>query len=95
MTSEPCVARMAIYWPPARYSVLNSAEFLSGDGVLSAEQMERTVVAGIATGKVLPSHEEWAAMSEEARIYFDELWSADADVAAALSEVAEVYRSYM
>lgn len=95
MTSEPCVARMAIYWPPARYSVLNSEAFLSGDGVLSAEQMERTVVAGIATGKVLPSHEEWAAMSEEARIYFDELWSADADVAAALAEVAEVYRSYM
>lgn len=95
MTSESCVARMAGIWPPARSSVLESEAFLSSNAAVTPEQMKTAVADSIATGRVLPSNVAYPQMEVEAKIVFDKLWNADADVPAVLTEVAEVYRKYM
>lgn len=95
MTSESCVARIAGIWPPARISVLESEAFLTSNAMVTPEQMEAAVANSIRTGRVLPAHVAYPQMEVEAKIIFDKLWTADADVAAVLGEVAEVYRAYM
>ena len=95
MTSESCVARMAGIWPPARYSVLESEAFLTSNSRIDPEQMKNAVAASIATGRVLPSHQLYPQIEVEAKMAYDKLWKADADVAAILSEVAGIYRKYL
>ena len=95
MTSEPCVARIAGIWPPARKSVLNSEAFLTSNKRITADQMKTAVAASIESGRVLPSHVNYPQIEVEARIAYDKLWTADADVAAILQEIGGIYRSYM
>lgn len=95
MTSETCVARMAGIWPPARESVLASEEFLNSNSRITPEQMKNAVAASIATGRVLPSHVMYPQIEVEAKIAYDKLWNANADVAAIMQEVAGVYRTYL
>lgn len=95
MTNEECVARMAGIWPPARYSVLESDDFLSSQPLLTAEQMDMAVGSSIETGRVLPSHVMYPQIEVESRIVWDRLWNADADVKAVLDAVAQVYANYI
>ncbi len=95
MTSEPCVARIAGIWPPALYSVLESEAFLTSNSRITADQMANAVAASIATGKVLPSHTLYPQIEVEAKMAYDKLWNANADVAAVMHEVGNVYRSYI
>jgi multiple sugar transport system substrate-binding protein len=95
MTNKECVARIAGIWPPARQSVLDSEEFLTSNSRISPEQMKNAVAASIATGRVLPAHELYPQISVEAQMAYDKLWNADADVAAIMHEVGDIYRSYV
>ncbi|MEA5016911.1 MAG: sugar ABC transporter substrate-binding protein [Candidatus Limiplasma sp.] len=95
MTSESCVARMAGIWPPARISVMESEAFLSSNPMVTPEQMKAAVADSITTGRVLPAHVNYPQMEVEAKIIFDKLWNAGADVQAVLTEVAAVYSNYM
>ncbi len=94
MTNEASVAAMAGIWPPARKSVLESEGFLSSNAAVTPEQMKSVVAASIDAGRVLPAHLNYMQMDAEAKIVFDKLWTKDADVAAILGEVAQVYRTY-
>lgn len=95
MTSESCAARIAGIWPPARGKVLASEEFLSSNASITPEQMQSAVAASIETGRVLPSHELYPQIEVEAKIAYDKLWNADADVAAVMKEVGDIYRNYV
>ncbi len=95
MTNEDCVARMAGIWPPARYSVLQSEDFLTSQPLLTAEQMEMAVGSSIETGRVLPSHVMYPQIEVESRIVWDRLWNADANVQEVLDAVAGVYANYI
>ena len=95
MTNKECVARIAGIWPPARQSVLDSDEFLTSNSRISAEQMKDAVAASIETGRVLPAHEMYPQISVESQIAYDKLWNADADVAAIMHQVGDIYRSYV
>ena len=95
MTSEPCAARVAGIWPPARYSVLKSEAFLTSNKRISAKQMSSAVAAAIASGRVLPSHALYPHIASEAQDAYDKLWNASADVAAVMHEVGKVYRYYI
>ena len=95
MTSESCAARIAGIWPPCRYSVLESESFLSSNARIKPEQMASAVAASIGTGKVLPSHQLYPQIEVEAKMAYDKLWNADADVASIMKEVAKVYRTYL
>jgi len=57
--------------------------------------MKNAVAASIATGRVLPAHELYPQISVEAQMAYDKLWNADADVAAIMHEVGDIYRSYV
>ena len=95
MTSESCAARIAGIWPPCRYSVLESEAFLTSNARISPEQMKTAVAASIGTGRVLPSHQLYPQIDVEAKIAYDKLWKADADVAAVMKQVATIYRTYL
>ncbi len=95
MTSESCVARIAGIWPPCRYSVLESEAFLTSNERIKPEQMASAVAASIGTGRVLPSHQLYPQIEVEAKIAYDKLWNADADVASIMKEVGKVYRNYI
>ncbi len=95
MTNKECVARIAGIWPPARQSVLNSEEFLSSNSRIAPEQMKSAVAASIETGRVLPAHEMYPQISVESQIVYDQLWNADADVAAIMHQVGDIYRTYV
>jgi len=95
MTSEPCVARMAGIWPPARKSVLASKEFLSSNPKVTPEQMKASVADSIATGRVLPSHALYTQIDVESKMVWDKLWKPDADVKSVADQVAAVYKKYI
>ena len=95
MTSESCAARIAGIWPPCRYSVLESDAFLTSNARINPEQMKTAVAASIGTGRVLPSHQLYPQIEVEAKIAYDKLWKADADVASVMKEVAAIYRTYL
>lgn len=95
MTNKDCVAKIAGIWPPARKSVLESEAFLSSNASLKPEQMKEAVAASIKNGEVLPSHELYPQIDVEAKIIYDRLWKADADVAAVMKDVAALYRNYI
>lgn len=95
MTSESCAARIAGIWPPARKAVLASDDFLTSNSRISPEQMKSAVAASIETGRVLPAHVMYPQIEVEAKISYDKLWNPNADVAAIMKEVADVYRSYL
>ena len=95
MTNKECVARMAGIWPPARTSVLDSPEFLSSNKAIDPASMKTAVADSLKTGRVLPSHIQFPQISVESRIYFDKLWSPNADVPAIMKEIGSVYRKYV
>lgn len=95
MTNKECVTRMAGIWPPARISVLDSAEFLSSNKAVEPALMKTAVADSLKSGRVLPSHTQFPQISVESRTFFDKLWSADADVPAIMKEIGNVYRKYI
>ncbi|MDO5298220.1 MAG: sugar ABC transporter substrate-binding protein [Clostridia bacterium] len=95
MTSESCAARIAGIWPPTRKAVLDSDDFLTSNSRIAPEQMKSAVAASIETGRVLPAHVLYPQIEVEAKIAYDKLWNANADVAAIMKDVADVYRSYL
>ena len=88
MTNKENVAVMAEFFPPARRSVLDSEAFLSSNPMVTPQQME-IVASGIAGGRVLPNHPNFPQIDAAARPVFDELWNADADVAAVMTRVCD------
>jgi multiple sugar transport system substrate-binding protein len=87
MTNPENSAKLAQFFPPARSSLLNAETLASTNPLLSAEQIEAVVIAGIANGRVLPGHTNFAQIQQTVRAELDALWQPDADVAAVLANV--------
>lgn len=88
VTNQQNVTTMAQFFPPARLSVLESDAFLTSNAIVSPEAMA-IIADGIARGSVIPSHPLFPQIDASARPIFDELWRADADVAAVLGRICE------
>ena len=86
VTNQQNVTTMAQFFPPARLSVLESDAFLTSNTIVSPEAMA-IIADGIARGSVIPSHPLFPQIDASARPIFDELWRADADVAAVLGRI--------
>lgn len=95
ITNKNNVATMAQFFPPARVSVLESEALLDANPSVDPVSMEQAVINAIKTGKVLPSHIEFPKIELAVRAEFDNMWSADADVQAVLSNVCEAITPYM
>jgi len=89
MTNPENSQKLAQFFPPARASLLNAQTLASTNPLLSAEQIENVVIAGISVGTVLPGHTNFAQIQQTVRASLDSLWVADADVPAVLQSVCD------
>jgi multiple sugar transport system substrate-binding protein len=87
LTNKENTAKLAAFFPPARTSVLTSDVMAKANPKVTPERLQQTVVQGIAKGTVLPAHAEFPKIDLAARGAFDKLWTANADVQAALNGV--------
>ncbi len=61
MTNPENSAKLSQFFPSARKSLLNAEVLKKTNPLLSQEQIDKVVIAGIATGKVIPGHTELCA----------------------------------
>jgi len=83
MTNPENSARLAQFFPSARKSLLNAEVLGKTNALLSPAQLDRVVVAGIATGKVMPAHTDFARLQQMVRAGLDAVWQPKADIPAA------------
>lgn len=95
MTTQDGVTQLAPFFPPARYSVLESEGFLTGNTRVSAEDMAGVVAPAIANGTVLTSHARFPEIELTGAVALDTLWTPDADVAAALDFYCQTITPYL
>ncbi|KKB13342.1 sugar ABC transporter substrate-binding protein [Devosia geojensis] len=89
MTNPENSQKLAQFFPPARASLLNADTLAATNPLLSAEQLETVVIAGISTGTVLPGHTNFAQIQQTVRSGLDAMWVPDADVPAVLQSVCD------
>lgn len=87
MTNPENSARLAQFFPSARKSLLNADVLKKTNALLSAAQLDRVVVAGIATGKVLPGHSGFARIQQTVRAGLDTVWTPQANIPAVLQSI--------
>lgn len=89
MTNKENSQKLAQFFPPARASLLNAETLAATNPLLSAEQIDGVVIDGIANGRVLPGHTNFAQIQQTVRAGLDALWMADADVPSVLQSVCD------
>jgi len=87
MTNPENSVKLAQFFPPARYSLLNADALAQTNPLLSAEQLNTVVIEGINNGVVLPVHSNYAQIQQTVRAELDALWVADADIPVVLNTV--------
>nr|WP_245419759.1 sugar ABC transporter substrate-binding protein [Phyllobacterium salinisoli] len=87
MTNPENSAKLSQFFPSARKSLLNAEVLKKTNPLLSQEQIEKVVIAGIATGKVMPGHTGFAQIQQVVRSNLDAVWRPEADVPAALQKI--------
>lgn len=89
MTNPENSQKLASFFPPARASLLNAETLSATNPLLTPEQIETVVVAGIANGQVIAGRANFAQIQQTVRASLDALWVADADVPAVLANVCQ------
>ncbi|MDP9562469.1 MULTISPECIES: ABC transporter substrate-binding protein [Agrobacterium] len=87
MTNPENSAKLSQFFPSARKSLLNAEVLKKTNPLLSQEQIEKVVISGIATGKVMPGHTGFAQIQQIVRSNLDAVWRPEADVAGALQKI--------
>ena len=83
MTNPENSAKLAQFFPSARKSLLNAEVLGKTNALLSPAQLDRVVVAGIATGQLMPAHTDFARLQQMVRAGLDAVWQPKADIPAA------------
>lgn len=84
MTNPENSAKLAQFFPSARKSLLNAEVLGKTNALLSPAQLDKVVVSGIATGKVMPAHTDFARLQQMVRSGLDAVWQPKADIPAAM-----------
>ncbi|WP_313475918.1 ABC transporter substrate-binding protein [Agrobacterium pusense] len=87
MTNPENSAKLSQFFPSARKSLLNAQVLKKTNPLLSEEQIEKVVISGISTGKVMPGHTGFAQIQQIVRSNLDAVWRPQADVAGALQKI--------
>lgn len=87
MTNPENSAKLSQFFPSARKSLLNAEILKKTNPLLSQEQIDRVVIAGIETGKVIPGHTGFAQIQQTVRAGLDSIWRPDADIPAATQAI--------
>lgn len=83
MTNPENSAKLAQFFPSARKSLLNAEVLGKTNALLSPTQLDKVVVSGISTGKVMPAHTDFARLQQMVRSGLDAVWQPKADIPAA------------
>jgi multiple sugar transport system substrate-binding protein len=83
MTNAENSAKLAQFFPSARKSLLNAEVLGKTNAQLSHTQLDKVVVSGIATGKVMPAHTDFARLQQMVRAGLDAVWQPQADIPGA------------
>ncbi|MBO9652660.1 MAG: sugar ABC transporter substrate-binding protein [Variovorax sp.] len=83
MTNPENSAKLAQFFPSARKSLLNADVLGKTNALLSPAQLDKVVVSGISTGKVMPAHTDFARLQQMVRSGLDAVWQPKADIPAA------------
>jgi len=87
MTNPENSALLSQFFPSARKSLLNAEVLKKTNALLSPAQLDKVVVAGISTGKVLPGHTDFARIQQAVRAGFDAIWTPQANIPATMQSV--------
>lgn len=87
MTNPENSAKLSQFFPSARKSLLNAEVLKKTNPLLSEEQIDKVVISGIATGKVMPGHTGFAQIQQMVRSNLDAIWRPEADVPATLQKI--------
>ncbi|TCU20252.1 ABC transporter substrate-binding protein [Rhizobium sullae] len=87
MTNPENSAKLAQFFPSARKSLLNAEVLKKTNPLLSTEQLDKVVISGIATGKVIPGHTGFAQIQQVVRAGLDNIWTPNADIPAAMQSI--------
>ncbi|ULJ75266.1 ABC transporter substrate-binding protein [Rhizobium gallicum] len=87
MTSPENSAKLSQFFPSARKSLLNAEVLKKTNPLLSQEQIDKVVISGIVTGKVIPGHTGFAQIQQAVRSGLDAVWRPDADIPGALQKI--------
>ncbi|MFZ0546928.1 MAG: sugar ABC transporter substrate-binding protein [Candidatus Promineifilaceae bacterium] len=89
MTNQNNSEKLAIYFPPARLTVLASPEFLEANPLLDSPGARALIATAINTGSVLPSHPNFPVIDLATRDQFQALWEPDADISAVMENICQ------
>ncbi|MCJ9751658.1 sugar ABC transporter substrate-binding protein [Neorhizobium sp. BETTINA12A] len=87
MTNPENSAKLSQFFPSARKSLLNAEVLKKTNPLLSQEQIDKVVISGIATGKVIPGHTGFAQIQQVVRSGLDAVWRPDANIPVALQQI--------
>ncbi|MGK9054450.1 ABC transporter substrate-binding protein [Neorhizobium petrolearium] len=87
MTSPENSAKLSQFFPSARKSLLNAEVLKKTNPLLSQDQIDKVVISGIATGKVIPGHTGFAQIQQTVRSGLDAVWRPDADIPGTLQKI--------
>jgi multiple sugar transport system substrate-binding protein len=87
MTNPENSAKLSQFFPSARKSLLNAEVLKKTNPLLSEEQIDKVVISGIATGKVMPGHTGFAQIQQMVRSNLDAVWRPEADLAGTLQKI--------
>lgn len=87
MTNPENSAKLAQFFPSARKSLLNAETLGKTNARLSPVQLDKVVVDGISTGKLMPGHTDFARLQQMVRAGLDPVWQPQADIPAAMKSI--------
>ncbi|WP_167131379.1 ABC transporter substrate-binding protein [Paramicrobacterium chengjingii] len=87
LTNPENSAKLAQFFPPPRESLLTGDKLAEVNDKLSAEQLQSVVIDELPQATTNVNHTNPAEIGDTVRVVLDELWSANADVPAALADV--------
>ena len=87
LTNPDNSAKLTQFFPSARKSLLNADVLKKTNALLSSTQLDKVVVSGIATGKVIPGHSGFARIQQTVRAGLDTVWTPQANIPAAMQSI--------
>jgi len=87
LTNPDNSAKLTQFFPSARKSLLNADVLKKTNALLSSTQLDKVVVSGIATGKVMPGHSGFARIQQTVRAGLDTVWTPQANIPAAMQSI--------
>lgn len=87
MTNPENSTKLAQFFPSARKSLLNIEVLKKTNSLLSTAQLEKVVISGISTGKVIPGHTGFGRIQQTVRAGLDGIWTPQANIPASMQAI--------